>query len=141
MGMDLGHFIELSPVTFNKINLMEAWLKVDIEKASEVPHSLLVNLPDGAFMIGVKVFSSYKALWRDITGFSSCSSHGSCCWSSPSVNLSPPTSLSSGMGSVWVFQIESPLQSSSSSSQTNSPCWFSSEHGIRSWLHFRSLPQ
>lgn len=69
VGVVLGRFNE----TFNKINLSEAWIKVDIEKESKVLLSLQINLLERACMIEVEVLSSYKVSFSAFTRFSSSS--------------------------------------------------------------------
>lgn len=122
MGAELGHFLEISPATLNRVNLTEAWLKADMENVSEMSLSLLAKFPVGTCVIEVVVFSCSRVPLRaGLTGFSSLSSsHGRCCRSSTSEISSFPVSKLSGVGSVGGKRSNgSPLSSSSSSEKTS----------------------
>lgn len=122
VGVELGHFLGISPTTLNKINLTEAWLKADIENMSEMPTSLQVNFSNGACLIEVEILSSFKVPLRAFTGFSSqCSSHGSCYRSPSSEPSSPPVSMESDVGSVGGEHFDH-TKPASSSGVMKSPC-------------------
>lgn len=99
---------KISPVTpVDKVNLTEAWLKVEIENVAEVSFSLQANLSDGVCLIEVEVFLSIKVPRRALSGFSShCSNRGSYCGSSSSDSLSNPLSLHSVVGSLGAMHMD-----------------------------------
>lgn len=87
MGVEFGCLIEVSPATMNKINMIEAWLKVEIENATKLPREFITKFPDGICSIKVDIFSVFKIPLRAFTGLFSLSFsiHGRRC-SKTSVN-------------------------------------------------------
>lgn len=80
IGAEFGRVIEVSLATLNRVNLSEAWLRVDVADRSPHAHEILAKFREGSCAISVESFSAYKVPSRVFIGInSSCLSNGSCC--------------------------------------------------------------
>lgn len=74
LGAKFGRLVEVPPVTSLKINLLETWLKIELQEGSEVLGEIIPIFHDGESVLKSEVFSTYEVPPRAFTGFFMCCS-------------------------------------------------------------------